>query len=33
MHASAQKMTMINALNTALQCNDVLGELAGKGMI
>ena len=31
--ASAQKTTMMQALQTALECNDVLGKMAEKGLI
>jgi len=31
--AASQKMTMMTALQTALECNDVLGKMAEKGLI
>jgi hypothetical protein len=31
--ASTQKMSMMLALQTALECNDVLGKMAEKGLI
>jgi len=31
--AFSQKITMIQALQTALECNDMLGKMAEKGLI